>query len=245
MANAQELDTLPAPHTTVEAEAIPPLREGDCLTRDEFERRYEAMPGLWKAELIEGVVSVPFPVIFMQHGDPHYRLAVWPGTYTTGTPGVAGGINTSLRLDMRNEPQPDLSLLILPSHGGQVAIDAKGYLVGGPEMVQEVSASTLKRDLGKKHEAYRRNRIREYIVWRVHDGVIDWYILRGERYELLGLSSEGYYKSEVFPGLWLDPAALIAGDMALVAEVARLGLATPEHADFVLRLQQYAARQPP
>ena len=30
---------------------IPPLQEGDRLTRDEFERRYDAMPHLKKAEL--------------------------------------------------------------------------------------------------------------------------------------------------------------------------------------------------
>jgi hypothetical protein len=37
------------------ASAVPPLEPGDRLTRDEFERRYEAMPELKKAELIEGV----------------------------------------------------------------------------------------------------------------------------------------------------------------------------------------------
>ncbi len=42
--------------------AIPPLKAGDRLTRDEFERRYDAMPNLRKAELIEGVVHVPSPV---------------------------------------------------------------------------------------------------------------------------------------------------------------------------------------
>ena len=35
---------------------IPPLENGDKLTRAEFERRYHAMPNLKKAELIEGVV---------------------------------------------------------------------------------------------------------------------------------------------------------------------------------------------
>jgi hypothetical protein len=41
---------------------IPPLENGDHLTRDEFERRYEAMPELKKAELIEGEVHMPSPV---------------------------------------------------------------------------------------------------------------------------------------------------------------------------------------
>lgn len=36
--------------------AIPPLQSGDHLTVEEFECRYDAMPQLKKAELIEGVV---------------------------------------------------------------------------------------------------------------------------------------------------------------------------------------------
>ena len=41
---------------------ILPLEHGDHLTREEFERRYEAMPHVRKAELIEGVVYMPSPV---------------------------------------------------------------------------------------------------------------------------------------------------------------------------------------
>ena len=49
--------------------AIPPLENGDRLTRDEFERRYDAMPNLKKAELIEGEVYMPSPVRQRGHGD--------------------------------------------------------------------------------------------------------------------------------------------------------------------------------
>jgi hypothetical protein len=38
--------------------SIPPLENGDRLTRAEFERRYEGMPNLKKAELIEGIVCL-------------------------------------------------------------------------------------------------------------------------------------------------------------------------------------------
>ena len=50
---------------------IPPLRNGDHLTREEFERRYSAMPELKRAELIEGVVYMPSPVRIDEHGSPH------------------------------------------------------------------------------------------------------------------------------------------------------------------------------
>src|SRR5436189_4569812 len=85
----------------------PPLQDGDRLTRDEFERRYDATPGLKKAELIEGVVYMPPPVSFDGHAGPHFDLVTWLGSYAMGTPGVRGGDNGSLRLNLDNEPQPD------------------------------------------------------------------------------------------------------------------------------------------
>jgi hypothetical protein len=54
-------------------DVVPALENGDRLTRAEFERRYEAMPHLKKAELIEGVVYVPSPVRHRQHGAPLRR----------------------------------------------------------------------------------------------------------------------------------------------------------------------------
>jgi hypothetical protein len=40
---------------------IPPLRDGDRLTRDEFLRRWDAMPDVKWTELIDGVVHMPSP----------------------------------------------------------------------------------------------------------------------------------------------------------------------------------------
>jgi hypothetical protein len=55
-------------------ESVPPLEPGDRLSRIEFERRYEAMPHLKKAELIQGVVHMPSPVRLRRHGNPHARF---------------------------------------------------------------------------------------------------------------------------------------------------------------------------
>ena len=110
-------------------EPIPPLRDGDRLTRAEFERRYHAMPHINKAELLEGVVYMPSPVS-SRHSNPHFRLIAWLGLYESATPGVMGDDNASVRLDMANEPQPDAALRILASHGGQARVDAEGYVEG-------------------------------------------------------------------------------------------------------------------
>ena len=222
---------------------IPPLEQGDHLTRDEFERRYEAMPHLHKAELIEGVVYMPSPVRFNQHGGQQAELIWWMGAYRVETPGFRVGDNTTVRLDLENEPQPDALAIIEPSHGGQVVISADGYIEGAPEMAAEISASTTSFDLHTKLVVYRRNGVKEYIVWRVYDEAIDWFVLKAGQYNRLALSPAGFYQSEVFPGLWLDPAAMCRGDLTTVLQVLQQGLASPEHAAFVKQLQKVASKQ--
>jgi hypothetical protein len=220
---------------------VPPLRDGDRLTRTEFERRYHAMPEVNKAELIEGVVYMPSPVRHRHHSGPHFDLITWMGLYRIATPGIEGGDNGSLRLDMDNEPQPDAYLIVLPSHGGKVVIDDDDYISGAPELVAEVSASTMSIDLNGKRTAYCRNGILEYIVWRVEDREIDWFILREGQYDRLARDAAGIYHSEVLPGLWLDPTALVNGDLSAVSRVVQQGLASPEHAAFVAKLEEASA----
>jgi hypothetical protein len=215
----------------------PPLQSGDRMTRPEFERRYAALPDVKKAELIEGVVYMPSPVTHEFHAAPHFDLITWLGVYRAATPGVRGGDNGTLRLDLDNGPQPDAYLIILPSHGGQARIDADGYLVGAPELIAEVAASSVSIALNAKLTAYRRNGAREYIVWRVYDQAIDWFVLSNGAFLLQPLGPDGLYRSEVLPGLWLDPAALLRGDLPTVLQRLQQGTATPEHAAFVARLR--------
>ena len=63
-----------------------------------------------------------------------------------------------------------------------------------------------------------------------------WFIRRGDRFEDLSPGADGIYRSEEFPGLWLDPDALLNEDLDRLSEVLEQGLATPEHADFVAKL---------
>jgi Uma2 family endonuclease len=223
--------------------AIPPLENGDRLTADEFMRRYEAMPGLKKAELIEGVVYVPSPVRHRYHGRPHLHLLNWLGHYEAGTPGVEAGDNSTVQLGLTDTPQPDCLLFIQPEHGGQVKFDEEGYIVGAPDLVAEVAASSVSYDLHDKRTAYRRHGVREYVVWRVLDGQIDWFVLRKNRYKPLTPRADGTLRSTIFPGLWLDPAALLRGDLAAVLAVVQQGLDSPEHAAFKAQLQR-ARRDP-
>jgi len=195
------------------------------------------MPRLRKAELIEGVVYMPSPVRLRLHSRPHLHLATWLGAYEAGTQGTVAADNSTVRLDLDNEPQPDLLLLIDPSMGGQARVSDDDYVEGAPELVAEIASSTASYDLNAKLNVYRRNGVREYVVLRVLDHEIDWFILREGRYEELARGPSGLCKSEIFPGLWLDLAAMVRGELADVLGTLRQGLATPEHAAFADRLK--------
>jgi Uma2 family endonuclease len=226
----------------ITGERPPRLEHGDRLTRREFERRRDAMPKRGKAELIEGIVHMPSPASPDSYASPSSDVIGWLEPYRAATTGVRGGHRGQLRLDADNMPQPDVFLFVHSKHGGQTRMDRDGHVVGAPELITEIVANSASYALFNKLDAYRRSGVREYLVWRVLDQAIDWFILRDGRYDRLAPDAGGLYKSEVFPGLWLDPAALLRGDLATVAQVQQQGLASTEHAAFVARLQERAAR---
>ena len=132
-------------------------------------------------------------------------------------------------------PQPDLALRIPASAGGQSRIDKQGYLAGPPELVVEIAASSSSIDLHAKLNVYRRSGVREYLVWRTLDEAFDWFVLREGRYDRLEPVG-GILKSEQFPGLWLDTAAMLRGDLAAVLDVVRQSCGGGEHEALVKRL---------
>jgi len=225
------------PRRKLSAERIPPLQNGSRLTRDEFERLYEAMPELKKAELIEGVVRSPSPLQQSQHGRPHARRTAWLAFYSAHTPGVDCGCESTLRLDLDNEPQPDAFLMILPSHGGQARISEDDCIEGAPELIAEVLRSSASYDLHGKLRACRRNGVREHAAWRALDREIDWFALKGGQYETLPANGSGVQKSVACPGLWLDRAAMIRGDLARALKVLDKGLKSAERRRFAVKLQ--------
>lgn len=219
------------------ASIIPPLTNGDKLTRYEFERRYNAVSKPKKAELIEGIVYImPAALRFRSHGQPHGRILTWLGNYEAITPGVALGVEPTVRLDLDNEPQPDAVLIIIPEAGGQTRISEDDYIEGPPELVVEIAASSVAIDLHGKKQAYRRNGVREYIVWQVLDEKLSWFSLQEGEYLELAPNEEGVLKSRVFPGLWLAVNELLTGNMQVVLNVLQTGLQSVEHADFIEKL---------
>jgi Uma2 family endonuclease len=199
------------------------------------------MPHLKKAELIEGIVYIPSPVRLKRHSNPHVHVVSWLGLYESQTPGVIGGDNSTARLDLDNEPQPDALLMIAPERGGQARISGDDYVEGAPELVAEIASSSASFDSHTKLHVYRRNGVREYLLWRISDADFDWFALHEGEFRRLTPGDDGLVHSGVFPGLWLDIAALLRGDLATVLAALQRGLATSEHAEFVKRLSEHKA----
>jgi Uma2 family endonuclease len=213
---------------------IPPLENGDKLTRWEFERRYQAMPHLKKAELIEGIVYMASPLRFESHAEPHANIIGWLALYKAATPGVRLGDNATVRLDIDNEPQPDALLRI--EKGGQSIISEDDYVEGAPELIVEIAASSASYDVHQKLNVYRRNQVQEYLVWLFYEQEFDWFRLQAGEYIKLETDSDGIIRSQIFPGLWLDKNALLMGDLGKVLVILHRGLETAEHRDFVNKL---------
>lgn len=218
---------------------LPPLENGDYLTRQEFERRYHAMPRLKKAELIEGIVFMPSPLHFEQHAKPHALVIGWLATYLAATPGIGGlADNATLRLDIDNEVQPDALLRLPERAGGRSRVSRDDYLEGAPELVIEIASTSASHDLHDKRKVYRRNGVQEYLVWLTREKRMLWFCLENDDYRLLEPHADGLLHSQVFPGLVLNVQALLDGDLARVLAEQQRGFQQEEHRRFVEFLRQ-------
>jgi len=215
----------------------PPLHSGDRLTRAEFARRYALHPEIKKAELIDGVVYVASPTRHRQHGKPHSLLVGWIIAYAAATPGVDFSDNATVLLDLENEHQPDALLRLEPIHGGRSRVTRDDYIEGPPDLIVEVAASSAAYDLHDKKRVYARSGVQEYLVAQAYERRVDWWELREGVFTSLPLEADGTLRSRVFPGLWLDPTALWAGDAAALLATLQRGLADPAHSAFVERLR--------
>lgn len=223
--------TFPA---VVPVPTIPPLENGDRLDQPTFHERYEAMPEGTRAELIGGIVYMASPLRF-EHGHLDSLLSHWMGEYELGTPGTKTVGGATVILGPECEPQPDLSLLISRQRGGQSTIDEDDYIVGAPELVVEIASSTESYDLHLKKREYESRGVREYVVAAARQQRVFWFALREGKYVELSPGTDGVFRSEIFPGLWLDPVSLFANDRAKLLSVLRDGLNSPEHAAWPLK----------
>src|SRR5271163_1994297 len=89
------------------------LENGERMSQPEFHRRYAACPGDTKFELIGGIVYMASPQR-RQHSFFDEVLGLALTFYRMATPGVEMLRTTTTILGAESEPQPDLTLRILP-----------------------------------------------------------------------------------------------------------------------------------
>ena len=224
---------------TTAIDTSPALATGDTLTRDEFLQRWDEAPGIKFAELIGGVVYMPSP-LSRDHGRTDHHVSNWLGHYGASTPGIDGG-NNATTLIGDDAPQPDVHLRILPEYGGATWLEGV-YLAGPPELIVEICASSTSYDLHKKYDLYEEAGVQEYVAVLIHEKEIRWHRLGKKGYQRMAVGKDGLWKSKVFPGLWLDGASLLAGDLPKVLAALQRGLDSTEHVDFVKKLAKKKAK---
>jgi Uma2 family endonuclease len=190
------------------------LETGDRLSREEFHRRYCLRPDIRMAQLVKGVVYVPLPERYGVHDEPAMYFRTLFGVYASRTDGVKAGSTATLFLGDNSEVQADAFLFRVPPPGPNAArVRADSYIEGAPQLVVEVAASTVAYDLGTKRDLYRLAGVLEYVVWRTLDRQIDWFRLQNGGYVLVVPDERGVIQSEAFPGLRLNVAKMLAGDL--------------------------------
>ena len=176
---------------------------------------------------------MPSPV-FNPNANIHYELIGWTHYYKDATPGCHGGSDETWKMGPKDVPQPDIALYILSEFGGQSRLEGQ-LSVGAPELIVEVTGSSYSRDLGIKLELYRTAGVREYLTVLLQPQKVIWRQLMRGRYREIKPGEDGLLRSVVFPGLWLDPAALWNPKRSVRTAVDK-GTKSPEHAAFVKRL---------
>lgn len=220
----------------------PPLQAGDRLSRAEFHRRYLAHPEIKKAELIEGVVYVPSPIRLDQHSRPHAKIMAWLGMYWSTTPGTELADNVTFRLGKNSEVQPDATLYLPPQYGGNSRATEDDYLEGNPELIVEIAASSVAYDLHDKKRVYARNGVREYVVVQMYEQRISWFIWNEatRQYNSLTADEQGIFRSQIFPGLWLNTKAFWEEDRNQLVATLQQGLQSPEYKAFQAHLASFS-----
>ena len=221
---------------------LPALENGDALDQKTFHARYAAMPEECRAELIGGIVYMASPQK-VPHSQAQKLVVRWLDEYAEATPGTETLLNNTQILGPDSEPEPDACLFITPECGGAVYLDEDEYLHGAPELIVEVSSSTESIDLHRKKQDYQKAGVREYVVLALRMQQVFWFVRRRGKYTEVPLPADGVFRSQVFPGLWLDAEAVLGNHRQRVLGALRKGLATPEHAAFVAKQARQASRK--
>jgi Uma2 family endonuclease len=217
-----------------------PLHNGDRRTQAEFHRLYESAPDDVRFELVGGVVYMASPLRRV-HALYHSDLSAALAGYVRKTPGVELLDNATVILGEESEPQPDLLVRILTEFGGQSKENEDGYIEGAPELVAEIAHSMRAIDMHQKRTDYGQAGVREYLVLCIAERQLHWFDFKSRR--AIEADADGVHRSRVFPGLWIEAPAHLGRRSARLQQMTKRGIASPEHAAFIKRLQMRHQRK--
>lgn len=169
------------------------------------------MPDVKNAELIDGIVYLQYRVSAI-HGMAHANLGALLCIYSKNDSNLLTASNSTVRIDDRNDAQPDL--LMMRRLGGRATIDEDDFVSGAPDLIAEIAASSVSYDLHQKKRAYLNAGVLEYLVWLTEENRIVWWRLENGDYVEIPPAADGSLESVEFPGLVIDASAVIAGDFA-------------------------------
>jgi Uma2 family endonuclease len=198
----------------------PILCDGDFLNASEFHTRYLKLTEFRKVELIDGIVYMPSPVNYRNHGRCCGFLGTWLSHYFANHPELCYAPDTTFRMTPFDEVQPDFSLFRI---GENVTEESSGLLLGAPELVVEVAASTITKDRGPKFRLYEKAGCLEYLLWNTDSNTIAWFFNNHGTFEEIPHDELGIFRSKTFPGLWLDGYALMQGRVTDVIATLQQG----------------------
>ena len=212
------------PPRTRPSQSLPSLENGDRMTQEEFHRRYEAYPDDVKIELIGGTVYVASPMRTPQ-GELTWKLIIPLDFYVETDPRRPR--RRRRHRHPRGEERAATGPALAPAPRIRRAVgdfDERRYLVAAPEFIAEVAHSTRALDLNQKRKTTSRQGFRNtssFASRRKHfTGSTS--LPNGK----LKADKQGLWKSRVFPGLWLDQAALFALDSARLRAAVQKGIAS-------------------
>lgn len=217
------------------------LKTGDHLDQPTFHARYLRTPPGFRAELIGGMVILPSP-LGLAHSQLHNDVVDWLNEYRRATPGTDVLLTPSVILAEDSEPQPDAALIVVPERGGQTSVQrpnpgGEEYVSGPPELIVEVASSSVAYDLHSKMNDYQKAGVAEYLVILVKERTVRWFRQEQGRFIDVMAAADGTLRSRVFPGLWLEAAALVARNHRKLSESLQRGISSLEHAAFVQQLE--------
>jgi hypothetical protein len=231
------------PVTTPPKRFVPPFENGDRLDQKTFHDLYERTPFRFRAELVDGIVYLKIPKPVRLRRRPRLSLSVWLGAYEAETEGVQIAMHATNILIDRNETHPYQTVIVDPALGGRTSINADDFVEGGAELLVEIAERSCSLPYHKKFEQYQKANVREYIIVNLESRNFNWFTNTANGFQPIKPNADGIMKSRVLPGLWLDREATLNDNNKRVRAVLDSGLASPEHAKFVTKLQRKLKRK--